>query len=49
MTLPLSGTADEPRIRRHIPERGEHTIELLREMGHSPEEIEALKAEGVLG
>ena len=47
--ITMSGTADEPPIRRHIPERGEHTLEVLREMGHSLEEIEALKAEGALG
>ena len=45
----LSGSADEPHIRRHVPEKGEHTFEVLREMGHSPDDIEALKAEGVLG
>ena len=45
----LSGSADEPHIRRPVPEKGEHTFEVLREMGHSPEEVEALKAEGVLG
>ena len=45
----LSGSADEPHIRRHVPEKGEHTFEVLRELGHSPDEIEALRAEGVLG
>ena len=45
----LSGSADEPHIRRPVPEKGEHTFEVLREMGHSPDEIEALRAEGVLG
>ena len=45
----LFGSADEPHIRRPVPEKGEHTFEVLRDMGYSPDEIEALGAEGVLG
>ena len=44
----FSGSADEPRFRRPAPEFGEHNVEVLREMGYSPDEIEALQKEGVL-
>jgi len=34
--------------RRHPPTLGEHTAEILRELGHSPEQIEGWKARGVV-
>ena len=42
----LSGTP--PSVRRHPPELGEHTDEVLRELGYSKEEIAALRRDGAL-
>ena len=44
----MSASMDEPRFRRHAPTLAEHTDEILLELGKTPEEIEALKLEGVL-
>ena len=45
----MSSTADAPWLRRPAPHLGEHTDEVLSELGHSPEEIGALRAAGALG
>ena len=42
-------TADEQWLRRHAPTLGENTLEVLQELGQSQDEIDALKAEGVIG
>lgn len=57
---PLGGRVRQPRpaaifggepctIRRHAPAVGEHTDELLRELGHAPERLAELRRAGVLG
>lgn len=45
----MSSTADAQWLRRPAPHLGEHTDEVLGELGYSPTEIEALRAGGVLG
>jgi crotonobetainyl-CoA:carnitine CoA-transferase CaiB-like acyl-CoA transferase len=45
----LSSTADLAWLRRPMPNSGEHTDEVLCELGLDPEEIETLKAAGAFG
>ncbi|MFH1140079.1 MAG: CoA transferase [Chloroflexota bacterium] len=45
----MSATAGEAWFQRHPPTVGEHTREVLQELGYSAAEIEALKSEGVIG
>ena len=44
----MSATAKEPHLRSPAPALGEHTIEVLQELGRSPDEIGALRDEGVI-
>ncbi|MFH1141329.1 MAG: CoA transferase [Chloroflexota bacterium] len=44
----MSATSHESRFRRPVPRLGEHTVEVLQELGRSPEEIRSLRAEGVI-
>ena len=46
--LPLSFSAMQPRVRRHSPRLGEHTNEVLSELGLASFEIETLRAHGVV-
>ena len=45
----MSGNANETWLRKHPPTKGEHTLQVLQELGRSSEEFEALKAEGIIG
>jgi formyl-CoA transferase len=45
----MSGIDDLPWLRRPAPHLGEHTDEVLRELGYGAEEIEAIKAMSALG
>jgi crotonobetainyl-CoA:carnitine CoA-transferase CaiB-like acyl-CoA transferase len=38
-----------PSLRRHPPQLGEHTDEVLREIGYAPGDIAALRAAGIVG
>ena len=46
--LPLSFSAMQPGVRRHAPRLGEHTSDVLSELGLASGEIEALRANGVV-
>lgn len=46
--LPFKLSATPPRIRHAPPRFGEHTIEILRELGRTQEQIDALLASGVV-
>ena len=49
-TLPMRFSSGPDRLHeRPAPSLGEHTTELLREIGLAPSEIEALEAEGIIG
>ncbi|MGC8838494.1 MAG: CoA transferase, partial [Anaerolineae bacterium] len=45
---PLHLSATPPTYRRPPPMLGEHTDEVLQEIGYTPEEIAALRTEGVV-
>lgn len=45
----LPGSEEEPRFRRPAPQMGEHTMDILKELGYGSAEAEQLRAEGILG
>lgn len=45
---PLRMAASPAGLRRHAPRLGEHTVEILEELGRSPQEIDRLLASGAL-
>jgi crotonobetainyl-CoA:carnitine CoA-transferase CaiB-like acyl-CoA transferase len=47
-TTPVALSRTPPSIRRRPPRTGEHTDEVLREIGYAPERIASLRAEGVI-
>ncbi|MSQ22491.1 MAG: CoA transferase [Dehalococcoidia bacterium] len=44
----MSATANEPHLRSPAPTLGQHTLEVLKELGRSPEDVRALRAQGVI-
>lgn len=46
--LPVTISGFEPTVRRHAPELGQHTAEILGEMGRTPLDIDELRAAGVI-
>jgi crotonobetainyl-CoA:carnitine CoA-transferase CaiB-like acyl-CoA transferase len=48
LSHPVRYDGEAPPLRRTPPELGEHTEEILAELGYEPEKIDALKAEGVV-
>lgn len=42
--MPISFSGIDPAVRRHAPRRGEHTDEVLAEIGYSADDIAALRA-----
>ena len=47
MAVPTGGTESPPENRRHAPRLGEHSAEVLREVGYAQAEIERMAADGV--
>jgi crotonobetainyl-CoA:carnitine CoA-transferase CaiB-like acyl-CoA transferase len=47
--MPLTFSGIDPGIRRHAPLHGEHTSEVLAELGFGEAEIGALRARKVVG
>ena len=41
-------SADGPAVHRRPPELGEHTAEILADLGYDPEDVSALEREGVV-
>ena len=48
LTPPVSFSKTQPRYRNSVPDVGEHTDEILRQHGFSPEEIGALRSAGIV-
>lgn len=48
MAFPVKFSEDQPAWRMHPPSLGEHTKEVMRELGYSDTEIEDFKARGVI-
>jgi CoA:oxalate CoA-transferase len=46
--IPVRMDGTPPSVRRHPPLLGEHTDEVLRELGYEDAEIETLKREGAV-
>lgn len=46
MEIPTTWSKSQPEIRRHAPQLGEHSAEVLREVGYSDDEIKSLQASG---
>jgi formyl-CoA transferase len=46
--IPVRMSATAPSVRRHPPELGEHTAEILAEIGYGPDETAKLRADGAL-
>jgi crotonobetainyl-CoA:carnitine CoA-transferase CaiB-like acyl-CoA transferase len=46
--LPLVFDSDQAGVRRQPPKLGQHTEEIMRELGYSPEQIAILKETGVI-
>jgi crotonobetainyl-CoA:carnitine CoA-transferase CaiB-like acyl-CoA transferase len=47
MAVPSRWSASEPSLRRHAPLLGEHSAQVLGEVGYTPDEIEQLAVAGV--
>jgi crotonobetainyl-CoA:carnitine CoA-transferase CaiB-like acyl-CoA transferase len=47
--LPLTLGAQRPGVRRQPPKLGQHTGELLRELGYADAEIQSLQARNIAG
>ncbi|MFH1140080.1 MAG: CoA transferase [Chloroflexota bacterium] len=45
----MSANSEDPLMRRHPPTLGEHTYEVLTELGYSPEDIQSMAEAEVLG
>jgi crotonobetainyl-CoA:carnitine CoA-transferase CaiB-like acyl-CoA transferase len=46
--FPIKFSEDQPAVRLHPPDHGEHTAEVLRKMGYSDAEIEKLEKDGII-